>query len=151
MGEAEKQPALISRGQHARGAGFHHNGVTHSDICRSLPDTALRPDHRHEPHRAVERGQIEAGPHDAILNRERAGEERNRRSSGRLSLQARLCARIAARPYGAKRAAQPVYQAAVDIADPDAQPLLPEVVPLRIGGVNPVRFRMPRSTAAMVA
>ena len=91
-------------------------GSRDDDVSLALSDLASGPGGRHDPHSAVEGGDVEldaGGPVRADLGD--AGVTRERLEDGRGSLRRRRC-RIAARADGAARALKPVDQKTVEIA-----------------------------------
>jgi hypothetical protein len=152
MGQFQQQAAVVARRQEARQAGRHHHRVAHQHVGLGLPHgasdqtTAIS---RTVPLKAGRSKHHGAGVPSAPPS---AGRRKGHQLLGRRRASCRCS--VAASPPERTVPIAPghaVDQPAVEVADADAQPALAEVVACRVGAAKPVMFRMPTSTAAMVA
>ena len=105
--------------------------VAHDDVRLGRADLVLRPGDGGEPHRAVERRQIEGHRRLAlVVELHHAGKERERRLRRQVAFE--IAARVAAGMDRARRALHAVDQHAPEVADLDRELALAEEVGARV-------------------
>ena len=144
MGDLQQQPALIPRCHETGKARADHHRITHQNIRLGLPHGAGRPCHGHQPHGAVEGGQIEPDHRAPIRAHGDGTAEKGKQVLGRrrrLQPHPRACIPAGSHlPHGP---VQTVDQAAIDIAQFHPQTPLPEVMG---GWVRAVETRQVQDT-----
>ncbi len=105
--------------------------IAHHDVRLRGADLVLRPGDRGEPHRAVERRQVEGHRRLAVVvELHDAGEQRERRLRRQIAFE--IAARVAARVDGAGCALHAVDQHAPQVADLDRKLALAEEIGARV-------------------
>ena len=122
--------------EEARQSGGDDDQVAHSHVSLSGPNLVFRPGDGGEPHRTVERGQIERdGRIPLAVNLDDAREQRQRLLRRQIAFDA--AAVVAAGMDGARRALHAVDQHAPEIADLDRQLALPEEIGAGVRRLEP--------------
>ncbi len=133
MDDFQQRPAFVAGREEARDRSRHHDRIADQNLGLGLSDRGFRPGDRHHPDGAVEGRHREFGPRIAIgTDRQRAGEIGHQFLGRRRRLHLQPARGIAAGADAARAAVRAVDQAAIDVADSDAELALAEIVILGV-------------------
>ena len=133
VGDVEPHHGRVAGRQEARQAGGDHHRIAHDHIRRGMADRFVRPGDRHDAHGAVELRDVEIDRRLAVgVELHRAGEEGDELFRRRLAL-GRHARAVAAGAQLAGDAERSVDQAAVEVAEFEAEAALAVIPLLRIG------------------
>ncbi len=135
--DGEVDASFVAERDEARSRGGQRQLVAHDDILRGVTQLVLAPRDRHQLHGAVEVGHLELDLRRAVrLHGDDAGVEGDRLLNGRAALQAGAVHAVAAGAQLAAFGAHAVDQAAIEVADLQAQHALCVEMILRSRGLE---------------